>query len=372
MTSDAAATTLEIERKQIGTTRLVDDDAIALDDGQVRLRIDRFAITANNITYAVFGDMLAYWEFFPTELPWGRVPAMGWAEVVESNNADIAVGRRFYGWFPMASSIVISATKTADGFRDDGDHRQPHAPVYRAYIDTESDAMYDGADEGEDRHALLRGLFLTGYLAEEFFADGGGGAAAYFGADQVVVLSASSKTAIGFAQRAKARGVADVIGITSAGNADFVRSLGYYDTVVSYDEIDTLDAGRSTVSIDMAGNPAVLATVHNHFADNLQYSMTVGRSHHDSAPPTDGSEMAGPTPQLFFAPSEVGRRMQEWGREVYAQRCAEAMSEFAEGSRAWLTVEHRMGPEAAQQAWMDVHDGNVAPNVGIIASLHPA
>jgi len=375
MTSDAA-TILEVERKRIGTTRLIDGAADVLDDGQIRLRIDHFAITANNITYAVFGDALAYWEFFPTELPqseptWGRVPAMGWAEVVESNNDDIAVGRRFYGWYPMASSCVVNATATTDGFRDDGAHRQPHAAVYRAYIDTESDSMYDPAHDGEDRHALLRGLFLTGFLAEEFFADGGGGAATYFGADQVIVLSASSKTAIGFAQRAKQRGVAEVIGATSPGNVDFVSSLGYYDTVVAYDDITTLDGGRSTVSIDMAGNPDVLSAVHQHFGDQLQYSMTVGRSHHDAPPPSDGAAMAGPAPQLFFAPSEVGRRMKEWGRDVYAQRCADAMSEFARGSRDWLDVEHRFGPAAAQQAWTDVHDGNVTPNVGIIASLHP-
>ena len=112
-----------------------------LPEGSCLLRVDRFALTANNITYAVFGDMLAYWEFFPTELPFGQVPAMGWAEVVESNNPDIAVGGRYYGWYPMASSTVITATLVSDGFRDDGAHRQPHAPVYRSYVDTKRDAI---------------------------------------------------------------------------------------------------------------------------------------------------------------------------------------------------------------------------------------
>jgi hypothetical protein len=86
---------LLVERKVIGTTKTVEMAEQPLDENQVRLRIDRFAVTANNITYAVFGDMLAYWEFFPTELPFGQVPAMGWAEVVESNNPDIAVGGRY-------------------------------------------------------------------------------------------------------------------------------------------------------------------------------------------------------------------------------------------------------------------------------------
>ena len=62
---------------------------------------------------------------------WGRVPAMGWAEIVESANPDLPIGGRYYGWFPMATSVTFTATATRDGFRDDGAHRQSHAPVYR-------------------------------------------------------------------------------------------------------------------------------------------------------------------------------------------------------------------------------------------------
>lgn len=362
------STVLEVQRTAIAETRLAHDPPTPLGDGQVRLRIDRFAVTANNITYAVFGEMLAYWEFFPTDLPWGRVPAMGWAEVVESGNADIDVGARFYGWYPMATSTVITATATADGFRDDGAHRQPHAPVYRAYVDSRKDGLYDDAPDAEDRHVLLRGLFLTGFLAEEFFADAGGqaGAAPYFGAEQVIVLSASSKTAIGFAQRAKTRGVARVVGVTSAGNADFVDGLGYYDSVVTYDGLGALDDAVDAVSIDMAGNPTVLAAVHERCGDRLKYSMTVGRSHHDAAPPDAATPMPGPAPQLFFAPTEVGRRQQDWGREDFQRRTADALTEFVAGSRSWLTVEHRRGTAGLVPAWADVHDGNVAPDVGIV------
>ncbi len=366
---------LEVERTAIGNTRTVEFEAGeqgSLGAGQIRLRIERYAVTANNITYAVFGDMLAYWEFFPTELPFGQVPAMGWAEVVESNNPDIAVGGRYYGWYPMASSTVITATLASDGFRDDGAHRQPHAPVYRSYVDTNRDAMYDAAEDGEDRHVLLRGLFLTGFLAEEFFADSGGavdqGEAPYFGAEQVLVLSASSKTAIGFAQRAAARGGVKVVGLTSAGNADFVSSLGYYDQVVTYDDVDSIDATVSSVSIDMAGNPTVLGAVHTHLGDQLQYSMTVGRSHHDApmADPAAAAGLPGPQPQMFFAPTEVTRRFEQWGRESYQQRSADALAEFVEGSRAWLSIDHRTGAEGAAEAWADVHDGNVAPDVGVV------
>ena len=364
---------LEVDRTTVGETRVVDAASRSLGAGEVRLRIDRFAVTANNITYAVFGDVLAYWEFFPTDLPWGRVPAMGWAEVVESANTDIEVGSRFYGWYPMAAETTILATATGDGFRDDGAHRQPHAPVYRSYVDTRHDPLHDASPDGEDRHSLLRGLFLTGFLAEEFFADSGGtvddGADAYFGAAQVVVLSASSKTAIGFAQRAKSRGAVRVVGVTSAGNRAFVEGLGFYDTVCPYDEVDGLDPTVPTVAIDMAGNPAVLAAVHERFGDGLAYSMTVGRSHHDAAPPEDAGPLAGPSPQMFFAPTEVTRRLEQWGRAEYSARSAAALTEFVEGSRDWLRVEHRVGSDGASSAWADVYSGAIPPDVGVVVSL---
>jgi hypothetical protein len=49
------------------------DDAPApnLTDGQVLFRVDRFALTANNISYALAGEALRYWDFFPAPPGWG-------------------------------------------------------------------------------------------------------------------------------------------------------------------------------------------------------------------------------------------------------------------------------------------------------------
>jgi hypothetical protein len=120
---------------------------VELGDGQIRLRVDRFAVTANNVSYAGAGDLLGYWDFFPSSDPstWGRVPAVGYAEIVESRNADLPVGGRYHGWFPMAETVVFTATATRDGFRDDGDHRQMHAPIYRSYTRTDADPFHDDA-----------------------------------------------------------------------------------------------------------------------------------------------------------------------------------------------------------------------------------
>ena len=150
---------LEIRRTSIGDAEVHDEPIHELADGQIRLRIDRFAVTANNVSYAGAGDMLGYWDFFPSSDPttWGRVPAVGYAEIVESRNADLPVGGRYHGWFPMAETVVFTATATSDGFRDDGAHRQAHAPIYRSYTRTDLDPLHDDRPDGEDRHAPAAG-----------------------------------------------------------------------------------------------------------------------------------------------------------------------------------------------------------------------
>jgi hypothetical protein len=356
---------LEVDRTDPATTRIAEEDA-SIVEGQVRLRVDRFALTANNVSYATFGDALGYWDFFPATGGWGRVPAMGWATVVESAHPDVDTGMRCFGWYPMADHVAVTVTPTTDGLRDDGAHRQAHARVYRAYVDVRRDPLYDPAPDGEDRHALLRGLFLTGFLADEAFADGG--AEPYFAARRVVVLSASSKTAIGYAQRAGARAGLEVVGVTSERNLDFVSSLACYTTALTYDAVGTMPTGIPTVSIDMAGAPAVLAALHHRLGDDLRYSMTVGQSHHD-APAAATAPLPGPQPQEFFAPTEVGRRLQQWGREEYARRAADALAEFVDGSRAWLEVSRRTGPEEVAAAWTEVREGRVRPDVGIVAAF---
>jgi Protein of unknown function (DUF2855) len=359
--------TLEVDRQAFGTTRLVATELPALTDGQVRLRVDDFAVTANNITYAAIGEMFGYWDFFPTgDVGWGRVPAMGWATAVDSAHTEVPTGSRYYGWYPMSRYVDLTAGTTAEGIRDDGAHRQAHAPVYRSYVESARDPLYPVTDnahraDAEDRHALLRGLFLTGFLADQFFAD-----QSYFGADVVAVLSASSKTAIGFAQRASERGVGAVVGVTSPANADFVRSLGFYTDVVIYDELDSLPVADA-VLIDMSGDAATVAAIHERLAEHLRYSMIIGKSHHD-APPVPIT--TGPTPELFFAPTEVGRRLDEWGAEEYQRRTADALAAFVEASSQWLTVERSAGPDAAEATWRAVYDGAVPPSIGRIVSLH--
>jgi Protein of unknown function (DUF2855) len=352
-------TELHVDRHSIGATRLVETEVQDLAEGQVRLDVEYYALTANNITYAQFGDMLAYWDFYPVGNEWGNVPAMGYAVVTDSRVPGIEPRHRFYGWYPMASSIDVTATPTRNGFRDDGPHRAPHAAVYREFVRTDSDPLATTAED-EPRQPLLRGLFMTGFLADAFYA-----ADAYRGAAQSVVLSASSKTAIGYAWSAKRTGSTRVVGVTSGSNAEFVRALGCYDEVVTYTALDQIAAVPSVV-VDMAGNAAAVAEIHRRLGDLVVHSMVVGKSHHDATPTAIEH---GPTPEMFFAPGAVASRLEEWGHEGYQQRVSGALAEFLTWSHEWLTIDHRHGPAAAQETWAELFAGKVAPSVGLLVSF---
>jgi hypothetical protein len=137
--------------------------------------------------------------------------------------------------------------------------------------------------------------------------------------------------------------------------------------VLPYEQLDRLPVDGDAVSIDMSGDAGVLAGVHAHFGDRLKYSMIIGRSHHD-APPVEVT--GGPTPLLFFAPSEIDRRMAEWGPEEYARRTADALRAFVGESHRWLQVERTEGAAAGEAAYQEVYAGKLPPHVGRIVSMH--
>ena len=102
-----------VRRDHLATARLRQIADTDLAQGQVQVRIDSFALTSNNITYAAFGDAMNYWQFFPTgEDGWGMVPVWGFGEVVRSTHPDMPLGERLYGYYPMASSIVEAPKKS--------------------------------------------------------------------------------------------------------------------------------------------------------------------------------------------------------------------------------------------------------------------
>ncbi len=298
-----------VSRQNLRHSRVVPDPAAPasrpLAEGEARLRIDRFALTANNVTYAAFGEAMKYWQFFPTgDDDWGCVPVWGFAEVVESRAEAVAPGERLYGYLPMGTHLVVAPARVSGhGFVDDSAHRRALPAVYNRLLRCAADPGYDAAREAQQ--ALLQPLFTTSYLIDDFLAEQG-----FFGARRVLLSSASSKTACGtafcLAQRRGGAGSVQVIGLSSPANRGFAASLGCYDEVIEYDALATLDATVPTVYVDFAGNAALRRAVHEHFGRQLLYSGSVGGTHWEAL--GAGAGLPGPRPVLFFAPAQFARR----------------------------------------------------------------
>jgi NADPH:quinone reductase-like Zn-dependent oxidoreductase len=354
---------LLVKKGALAQTRLADATQPALSEGEARLRVDLFSLTANNVTYGAAGDFLKYWSFFPTaEEGWGRVPVWGFATAVESRSASIAAGERIYGYLPMSDTFVVKPGDRKHGaFADMSAHRQGLAPVYNNYVLNTSDALYSA--DTEALQVLFRPLFTTSFLIDDFVADAG-----WFGAKQVIFSSASAKTAYAAAQLMKARGGAKIVGLTSPANISYAKALGFYDEVHPYDAIAGMDGMVPTAFIDIAGNAGVRADVHARFGDSLKYSCMVGATHWDA--PRTGAALAGPAPQMFFAPDVIKKRIVDWSPAGFQEKLGAAWRAFLPtATRTTHVVEHR-GLAAAAPVFADLASGRSDPKDGHVVRLN--
>ncbi|MBB3605314.1 hypothetical protein FHT40_004998 [Mycolicibacterium sp. BK556] len=359
-------TRLVVQRNDIRAFQWTESPAVTLNDGDVRLRIDTFALTSNNITYAALGDAMNYWQFFPTGEPaTGCVPVWGFASVIESRCPGVEVGERFYGYWPIGDEIVLQATGVhPGGFTDGAEHRQALHPIYNQYVRCSADPGYRA--DREAQQALLRPLFATSFLIDDFLADNG-----FFGANTVVMSSASSKTAYGTAFCLAQRKAVTVVGLTSPGNADFTRALGCYDDVVVYEDIATALPETASAYVDFSGSGSVRSAVHRRLGDQLAYSCAVGATHWDGM--GGGDDLPGPAPVLFFAPEQARKRIAEWGPEQFQANMAGAWTAFMEpvtnAEHPWLTVVTGQGRDAVERSYTALLDGTVPASEGHILSV---
>ncbi len=332
---------------------------ITAGEGQALLRLTRFALTSNNVTYAAIGEQFGYWKFFPAEAPFGRVPVWGFADVVESRSVDLAVGERIWGYYPMASHLVVTPEKvTARGFVDGAPHRAGLPPVYNQYERVAADPAY--RVDQESQIALFRPLFATGFLIDDFLAEN-----AFFGAQRVMLSSASSKTALALAKLLHVRGGVEVVGLTSAANADFVLRTGYYHRVVTYDRIGDLPNDTPALLVDMAGDAPLIDALADRLGAAFIYNCMVGGTHWD----TRAANTKGPARTLFFAPDRMMKRHKDWGPAGFAKRYAAAWETFNGSAAAWLKVVEKSGEGAVAATWLALLDGKSRPEEGYILSL---
>ena len=353
---------LQVRKDQLDEVRLITEDLNEIGDGEILVKVGKFAFTSNNVTYGVVGEQIGYWKFFPCEDGWGVIPVWGYAKVVKSRCESIEEGETFYGYFPMGQFLVMTpSTIKETNFMDASPHRKDLPFVYNNYVRVDKEPV--NLSDIEDQRAILFPLFGTSYIMWDFFTDN-----EFFGAKQVLVGSASSKTGIGFAQilsQDKNLNL-EIVGLTSSGNKGFVESLGYYDSVVTYDQVAQLDANVPSLYVDMSGSASTRLSVHTHFADNLTYSCGVGITHWDESQVE--ADLPGPRPAMFFAPGQIDKRNKEWGIGELGKRAFGASAELAR-SASWMTVQHFNGGEGVLDAYMKVLSGKISPDTGYICTL---
>lgn len=345
---------IRVQQANLGEARAVSGPAPAIGPGEALLKLDRYAMTANNVTYAVFGEPFGYWKFFPAPEGEGRVPVWGFADVVESQAEGVAVGQRVYGYFPFGTHLAVQPGRlTGQGFSDMAAHRQSLSPFYNDYHFAKP-----GAPAEEEGFAcVFRPLFATAFLIDQFLSD-----QSAFGAKRVALASASSKTAVGLAFLLKQRGNVEVVALTSPSNAAFCAASGYYDRVVPYGAYGDIPADGGLVLVDFAGDAAVHTGLHERLGDQFVYNCMVGGTHWNAP----RGQPAGPAQVLFFAPDHAGARTKEWGVAGFNQRLGAAMAAFRASATDWLQLEEFAGADAAIAAWGKVLAGKTPPAQGLI------
>lgn len=350
-----------VNREDLHDFRVEDSEPPALSPGEALLEIDSFGLTANNITYAILGDAMNYWDFFPASGGMGHVPVWGFARVADPGDTELEQGARVYGYLPPTSHLVVTPVRIDErGFNDGAPHRAPLPSAYQGYRDVTADLAYDPDCEAEQ--ILFWPLFYTSFMIDDQLADEG-----FYGAETIVLSSASSKTALIAAYMLAQREGVELIGLTSPGNIEFVEGTGVYGAVVAYDEIEGLERGP-TVYVDFSGDAAIRSAVHGHFGDALRASITVGMTHWDRMA-GDTSDLPGPEPFFFFAPVRIKQRLEDWGAAGVDERVVGAWKPFVEWSGGWLEVLRGSGPEGLKSAYLEVLDGKVAPAAGHVISL---
>jgi hypothetical protein len=350
-----------VKRDALRECRIAESEVPELEQGQALLRVERFGLTANNVTYAVLGQMMSYWDFFPAQEGWGRVPMWGFAEVEQSEAEGVESGMRVYGYLPPSSYLLVTPAHAGGGGFVDGSPQRATLPsVYQSYAATGGDPFYRA--DTEELQMLLRPLFMTSFLIDDQLSDEGLAARG-----PIVISSASSKTAIATAFLLAQREGVELVGLTSPRSVEFVEGLGIYGRTVTYDAIQTLERGGATF-VDIAGDGEVRLAVHSHYGNELVYSMTVGMTHWEELGAGAG-ELPGPSPTLFFAPDRVAKRSEDWGRAELQSRVSGAWHPFCEWIGGWLEVLEDRGFEAVQRVYSDVLEGRVAPETANVLSL---
>ncbi len=323
--------------------------------GEVRLAIEKFGLTANNVSYTQFGDgkNAPFWNAFPGPPALGRVPIWSFVRVVESRNDGIPVGSRYFGFVPMASHHTVHAEVTPRGFRDISPQRSFLHPWYVTFQHAAE------PDELDDFRALMRPVFPAAFNLADLVER-----QAALGVKSLIITSASCKTAIAMVDEVLERGLGvATTAVTSAGHRGFVAGLGLYDEVVTYDTVGSATVRAPAMVIDFTGVAPCLRAVYRHFAVALTAGVLIGFTHPGAADePPPG--LPDPQPAFFFTPMVEDQAVAEEGPDAYYARYQEAETRFLQRMSSWHTLRTGHGPVAVVDAFQSLRSGEQVPDEG--------
>jgi Protein of unknown function (DUF2855) len=355
---------VQIRKDDLRVARVVDVAPEPLAEGAARMRLDLFALTANNITYAAMGaGALGYWDFFPGPEDWGRPPVWGFATVVQSKSAGVEEKARFYGYFPVSETLdVVPAKVGQHGFMDSAPHRRAKATVYNQYLNTVADPVYDATYEPEQ--TLFRPLYATGWWAADCVHRG------QPSPRTIAISSASSKTALATAHQLRRLGDAEIVALTSARNEAYVRDTGLYHRTFTYEAVASVRAEAPAAYLDFLGRDALTAAVHRALGARLVRSILIGATDWADKPggvqpPTAALE--GPKPEFFFVPTYAAARLKSEAELGAAMQ--RDLRAFYAASRAFVAARRIAGAEAVLESWARLAAGTTSPREGLVLSL---
>jgi Protein of unknown function (DUF2855) len=340
---------LEVSRADLAVTRVTRTELGPPRPGEALFQVERFGFSANNVTYALLGEALRYWDLFPAEPGWGRIPVWGYLRVLASAVPGLAAGRRAFGLCPMATHVLLRPERAGRAtFTEGSPYRAGLSSVYNVYA-----WAPDGRPPDDDALVVLRPVFWLSFTLDDYLAQRAR-------PDQpVVVTSASSKAALGLAHLLTRRGV-PVTGLTSARHLAFAEDLKAYDQVLGYDQIGSLPARPATL-VDIAGDPALRDAIVRHLGRSGQV-VIAGGTHGQTGPLAAGS---------FSAPDRIRDRARDWGWTTLEQRYQAALTGFAAAAAAWLGIRRHRGLAAAARITREVLTNATAPTAAHLIDPAP-
>lgn len=349
---------LLVRRDDLTATGIRHAPKVPLREGEVRLAAEKFALTAITATYARLGESeLPFFDAFAGPEGHGRVPTWGYARVEESRRPGIAVGTRYFGFLPLSTHVTLTAEPTVRGFADTAPEREYLHPWYREYLLA---GEPDELDELDDHRLLLRPLYPASFNLAEFLGR-------ETTPRTVLITSASSKTALGLAALLAPRQDVTTLGVTASRSLGFVRGLGHYDTVITYDELAAAEVDGPVVLVDFTGQAERLSAVYDRFGAVLDDALLVGYTHPGAEiEPPPG--LTDPEPWIFFTPSEEQRLIEKEGEEAYRARYQEAEDRFVGNAPSWLTVDRPAGPDALEAAYRSLIAGELPARTGTVVT----